>query len=92
MEDINKLIKQRAKTKNKNIHSEAHYWTDVISSAFGERRRFAMYLGIIKRIGAKEAQRIFSEIKESNAKSPGKLFVWKAGKKKSVPIKSPPLR
>ncbi len=83
MEGITKLIKQRTKTRNKNIHSEAHYWADVISSAFHERKRFAMYLGVITRIGVKEAQRIFTEIKDSNAKSPGKLFVWKAGKKKS---------
>ena len=80
MEGINKIIKARVKRKNKNIHSEAHYWADTISSALGERKRFAMYLGIIRRIGVKDAQRIFSEIKESNAKSPGKLFVWKAGK------------
>ena len=80
MEGINKIIKARVKRKNKNIHSEAHYWADPISSALGERKRFAMYLGIIRRIGVKDAQRIFSEIKESNAKSPGKLFVWKAGK------------
>ncbi len=82
MEGIKNLVKARAKAKNKNIHSEMHYWTDVISSTFGERKRFAMYLGVIKRIGIKEAQRIFAEIKDSNCKSPGKLFVWKARNKK----------
>ena len=86
MEGIKNLIKQRVKNRNKNIHSEAHYWADTISSAFGERRRFAMYLGIIKRIGVKDAQKIFTEIKQSDAKSPGKLFVWKAGEKR-VPAK-----
>ena len=83
MEGITAIIKARAKARNKNIHSEAHYWADVISTEFHERKRFAMYLGVIKRIGAKEAQRLFAEIKDSNAKSPGKLFVWKAGKIKS---------
>lgn len=81
MEGIAKIIKRRVSQKNKNIHSEAHYWADEISSAFGERKKFALYLGIIKRIGVKEAQRIFSEIKQSNVKSPGKLFVWKTSKK-----------
>lgn len=83
MEGIKNIVKARAKTKNKNIHSEIHYWTDVISGTFHERRRFAMYLGIIKRIGVKEAQRIFTEIKDSNVKNPGKLFAWKAGQIKS---------
>lgn len=81
MEGIGAVVKARASRKNKNIHSEAHYWADVISSAFHERKRFAMYLGVIKRIGIKNAQRIFAEVKESNAKNQGKLFVWKAGKK-----------
>ena len=80
MEEIINILKGRARSRNKNIHSEAHYWADVISSAFHERKRFAMYLGIIKRNGIKEAQKIFAEIKQSDAKNPGKLFVWKAGK------------
>ncbi len=78
MDRIRKIIKAQDKKKNKNIHSEIHYWADVISTAFGERKKFAMYLGIIKRIGAKEAQRIFAEIKQSNPNNPGKLFVWRS--------------
>jgi len=85
MEGIAKIIQRRVAQKNDNIHSEAHYWTDIISSAFGERKKFGLYLGIIKRIGVKEAQRIFSEIKQSNVKSPGKLFVWKTSKKNLTP-------
>ena len=81
MEGIKNIIKHRANVRNKNIHSEAHYWADIISSAFGERKRFAMYLGIIQRIGIKNAQKNFTEIHQSAAKNPGKLFVWKAGKK-----------
>ena len=82
MEGIQNILKRRKKIRNKNIHSEIHYWADVISSTFHERKCFAMYLGIIKRIGVKPAQKIFAEVKESNAKNPGKLFVWKAGKKR----------
>lgn len=80
MDRIKKIIKLQKKKRNKNIHSEIHYWADVISTAFGERKKFAMYLGIIKRIGAKEAQKIFAEIKQSNVNNPGKLFVWKTKK------------
>lgn len=78
MDSIKKII--QPKKQNKNIHSEIHYWADVISTAFGERKKFAMYLGVIKRIGIKEAQRIFAEIKDSKANNPGKLFVWMAKK------------
>lgn len=79
MDTLSTLLKSKVSAKtNKNIHSEVHYWTDVISTAFGERKRFAMYLGVIKRIGIKEAQKIFNEIKDSRVTSPGKLFMWKA--------------
>lgn len=81
MEGIKKIIKQRKAARNKNIHSEMHYWADVISSEFHERKRFAMYLGVIKRIGIKEAKRIFAEIKQTGVRSPGKLFVWKTSEK-----------
>lgn len=86
MDSLKHIVSRRAAQRNKNIHSEAHYWADVISRAFAERNRFAMYLGVIKRIGIKKAQKIFSEVKESSAKSPGKLFIWKAGKKKTAAI------
>jgi len=65
---------------DKHLHSEAHYWADVISTEFGERKKFGMYLGIIKRIGVGEARRIFLEIKDSHCSSPGKLFAWKTSK------------
>ena len=70
MEKIQNIIALK-KPQNKNIHSEAHYWADVISSAFGERKKFGMYLGVIKRVGVPRARQIFGEIQESNAKEPG---------------------
>lgn len=88
MDKISQILKPRK--QNKNIHSEVHYWTDIISTAFGERKKFAMYLGVIKRIGAKEAQRIFAEIKDSKASTPGKLFIWKSKQIKSLnPLTDP---
>ncbi len=81
MDNISKILKKTAQpTTNKNIHSEIHYWTDIISTAFGERKKFGMYLGIIKRIGVDRAKQIFAEIQESNIKDPGKLFMWKSKK------------
>lgn len=78
MQDIGNIIKDKTPKPNKNLHSEVHYWADVISTAFGERKKFGMYLGVIKRIGAKEASRIYAEIKQSPCDNPGKLFIWKS--------------
>lgn len=87
MDSIAKIIKPKL-TVNKNIHSEVHYWTDVISTAFGERKKFAMYLGIIKKIGVSNARQIFAEIRDSNPSSPGKLFFWKAKQVNNKGIKN----
>lgn len=84
MDNIARVLKNTAASKNKNIHSEIHYWADTISTAFGERKKFAMYLGVIKRIGAQEAQRLFAEIKQSNCRDAGKLFLWKSKQIPSV--------
>ncbi len=90
METISKILKEKTPIKkNKNIHSDVHYWADTISTAFGERKKFGMYLGIVKRIGVAEARRVFSEIKQSDCDNPGKLFVWKT--KKNPPENKPKL-
>ena len=82
MDGIGKILKkvdEGEKPKaNKKIHSEIHYWADVISTTFGEKHLFGMYLGVIKRIGADKAQQIFAELKNSNVKNPGRLFIWKS--------------
>lgn len=80
MEGIKKIIKQKFPARNKNIHSEIHYWADTISRAFGERKKFALYLGVIKRIGIEETKRIFAEIRDTKANNPAKLFLWKSKK------------
>ncbi|MBT4120767.1 MAG: hypothetical protein HOA57_02465 [Candidatus Magasanikbacteria bacterium] len=87
MDGIGKILKKVDEHKpkqNKNIHSEAHYWADVISTAFGEKNKFGMYLGVIKKIGADRAQLIFNELKNSNVKSPGRLFIWKSNPKNFI--------
>ena len=85
MDGIKDVLKKTpAKKQNKKIHSDIHYLTDIISSTFGEKERFGMYLGIIKRIGVDRARQIFAEIKDSNVDNPGKLFVWKTSKKNLI--------
>jgi len=68
----------------KGIHSEIHALAKDISEYCGEPKKFALYLGIIKRIGKNKAYQIFSEIKQSKEiKSPAKLFMYKSKDKKT---------
>lgn len=68
----------------KGMHSEIHALAKDISEYCGEPKKFALYLGIIKRIGKNRAYQIFSEMKQSkNIKSPAKLFMFLSKTKKS---------
>jgi len=67
----------------RGIHSEIHALAKDISEYCREPKKFALYLGIIKRIGKNRAYQIFSEIKQSkNIKSPAKLFMFLSRTKK----------
>ena len=57
-------------------HSEAHALADEVSKAFGEPKKFAMFLGVILRIGVKRARTIFSEVRQRDARNKRRLFVW----------------
>ena len=71
------IDKYKIKKPEQGIHSEMHALAKDISEYCGEPRKFAMYLGIIKNIGIREAYRIFSEIKQNKqVETPGKLFVY----------------
>lgn len=64
------------------IHTREHLLAKDISEAFGEPKKFGLYLGLITRVGFERATMIFSEIKQGkNIKTPGKLFMWKCSKK-----------
>ena len=91
MEGIGGVIrKSAAAPANKRLHSEAHVLADEISSFFNERKRFAMYLGVIKRLGVSKARSIFSIIKsDTKADNPRKLFMWMARNPGEDPLKNP---
>ena len=83
------LAKIRKRKAERGIHSQAHALAKDISETFGETKKFAMYLGIIKNIGLKRAYRLFSKIKQSkNLKTPGKLFVYESSSKMEI-VKKP---
>src|SRR3989344_2671299 len=71
------IDRYKIKKPERGIHSEMHALAKEVSEYCGEPRKFAMYLGIIKNIGARESYRIFSEIKQNKqVETPGKLFVY----------------
>jgi len=73
--------------KEKYIHSEAHALAAEISSYFGEKQKFGVYLGVIKRIGVAQARTTFASIKtEGNVRNPRKFFMWMS---KLPPVEHP---
>lgn len=74
--------------QNVKIHSDIHALADEISTAFAERKRFAMYLGVIKRVGVPTARRIFRELQQ-DGKGSGKLFMFLCRKEPKEP-QAPP--
>ncbi len=78
MDDLKNLITKRAEhvKPNKRLHSEAHVLADEISTAFGEKKRFGMYLGVINRVGAGKARQIFRQLQQENKGDLAKLFMF----------------
>lgn len=60
------------------MHSDAHVLAAEISAYFSERKKFAVYLATIRRMGVPQARALFSSIKsgDANVHSPRKFFMW----------------
>ncbi len=82
MDSLKKLMAGRlaAPKPNRHLHSAEHLLADEIIKAFGEPKKFGMYLGIIKRVGVDNARRFFREVLENPGDDPRKLFMWKCRK------------
>lgn len=79
---LNEILKSRFES-TKGIHSDIHALAKDISEYCKEPKKFALYLGIIKRIGKNRAYQIFSEIKQSkNIRSSAKMFLYLSKNKK----------
>lgn len=86
---LKKPIIKLKKNDMRTIHSKEHLLAKEISEAFNEKKQFALYLGIIKRIGFEKALQMFSEIKHSrHVITPAKLFMWKSSKKAELKSKN----
>jgi len=100
MERINLDILQenvkKSATRAKKIHSEIHDLADEVSLYFGEKKKFGLWLGVIKRVGVARGREFFSQVKQSHAltiQDQAKLFMWlssKKNKKSFLVNKNPP--
>ena len=92
MDDIKRILEGRLKGRaaNKRLHSPAHVLADEISLAYGERKRFAMYLGVINRVGVETARGVFRRLQQEKAgENNGKLFMYLCRKEPSAPKADP---
>lgn len=71
-------METREAPKERFMHSEAHVLAAEISAYFAERKKFALYLAIVRRMGVPQARTLFAEIKsgDANVASPRKFFMW----------------
>lgn len=74
---MEKINPRNALEPKKNLYTPRHLLADELSRHFGETKKFAMYLGIVKKIGIRAGRRLFSEVKQSRARKPVKLFMYK---------------
>lgn len=79
-----KKIKQPKEYKiperNNNLHSELHYWVNEICDYFDERKKFGMWIGIIKKVGIPKARELLSEFRQWKLRDP-KLFMFRCSEK-----------
>ena len=75
----------------KYIHSPEHALAAEMSAFFGERKKFVVYLGIIRRIGLAQARATFSSMKsdDTNIRNPRKFFMWLSRVEKKKPKTRP---
>lgn len=81
-------LESDGRPKERFMHSDAHVLAAEVSAHFGERKRFAAYLAVIRRMGVPQARTLFSSIKsgDANAANPRKFFMWSSvGTSKKAP-------
>ncbi len=69
---------------NKRLHSELHSFVDDLITYFGatEKKKFGLWLGIIKRMGLARARTKFSELKQNyNLDNEGRIKILMAESK-----------
>jgi hypothetical protein len=74
---IAEILKTKQIRRKSTLHSDAHILAEEISTYCREPKRFALYLGVIKRIGTSRARAILRHIKENQwtIKNPARYFL-----------------
>ena len=73
----------------RGIHSEEHELAKQLTEYFHEPKKFGMWLGIIKKHGTQKVYQAFAEVKQSNARRPVMLLMWKLSAKANARPKEP---
>jgi hypothetical protein len=74
------MAKKPPRDPQYTMHTEMHALAKDVSEYCAEPKKFAMYLGTIKRVGLGRAYQLFSILKDprTNAKHPGRWFMFMA--------------
>lgn len=88
MEKMPLPAKIPAKTAKATIHSEAHALALDLSNACGEPKKYALYLGIVSRVGLVRGYVMLSKLKDprSGIKHPARWLMWQASSKNNATI------
>ena len=62
-------LKQRSQNQKKGIHSYAHEIALEVSEYVGEPQKFAMWLGVVKRVGTARMVGLLRQMKEKGINS-----------------------
>ena len=96
MENISEKISEKFSRKpQKGIHSGLHAHVDEIRKEYGETHiikgvgSFGFYLGLLKGVPDSMICQWRSEIRQSNVRTPAKVFVWKVREWKKKPVDNP---
>lgn len=83
LEEVRGRVEKFGGAKKSKIHSPTHALAEEISVAFGEPKKFGLYLGLIIRIGLFESRKIFSELKQNyNLDNQGRAKIFMAASRK----------
>ena len=72
--DYNQTPKQRSANQKKGINSHIHEIALEVSEYVGEPTKYAMWLGIVKRVGASQMIVLLKQMKERGIKNPRYLM------------------
>lgn len=77
MEFKKNIDEYRNRKAPRGIHSPLHEFIDETRNEWNDKFSFGVWLGLVKNVPLSILYMIRGDIRDSNAKSPAKLFFWK---------------